>query len=130
MKAIGIACQTITWGDGQTEFMDRVVRVAAAAGYSALEIGYRRLAGVDAGELGDLLSQSGLAVKDFASLERGVDTVCLGDGVVPLAEIAEWIRSDESHVEWVIAEQDKAQGCPDDAITRNGQYLNRLFQTR
>lgn len=257
MGAIGIACQTITWGDEQTEFMDRVVRVAADAGYAALEVGYRRLAGVDPGELKELLRQHGISIvathiggnledreqaegehtmvdvvldcildyggsyvmysglryeddeqfsaavdtlnrsartcadrgirllyhnhdwefrgasrvidrlldlrvpelgfcpdigwvvkgggepldflraagdatpavhfKDFATGGSGMDAVCLGDGVVPFEEVADWIRGNESHVDWVVAEQDSAQGCPDEAVTRNGAYLKALF---
>jgi sugar phosphate isomerase/epimerase len=65
--------------------------------------------------------------KDFATLDPGVDTVCLGDGVVPLAEVGAWIKSGENCVEWVIAEQDRADIPADEATTRNAQYLRQLF---
>jgi sugar phosphate isomerase/epimerase len=65
--------------------------------------------------------------KDFASLEPGVDTVCLGDGVVPLTEVAAWIQNGDNRVEWVIAEQDRADGPADEATTRNAQFLRRQF---
>jgi len=257
MAQIGIGCQTITWGDGQVDFMEHVAETAAAAGYRGLEIGFRRLQGVSAEVMRDLLRKSGLELiathiggnledaaqaeseksmmdavleavialggryvmysglrykddaqfaadvdmlnrsarkcadrgirllyhnhawefgeaptvmdrlldrrrpelgfcpdvgwvakggvdpvaflrrvagdtplvhfKDFATMAPGVDTVCLGDGVVPLAEVADWVRGEESCVEWVIAEQDKADGPADEAVTRNGRFLVKLF---
>ena len=261
--SIGLACQTITWGDGQVAFMDRVTRVAAEAGYDALEIGFRRLDRVETGAVKKNLERYGLTVlathiggnledraqaqseqsmidtvidcvkqygahyimysglryennlqfsravdminraartcaergvrmlyhnhnwefdpetrimdrllekrapelgfcpdvgwiakggqdpmafletvkddtpllhfKDFASLAPPVppvDTVCLGQGVVPLADVARWIREGRSNVQWIIAEQDRCDGNPDDAVTTNGRYLSTLFRDR
>lgn len=255
--SVGIGCQTITWGDGQNAFMDRLCQVAAQAGYEALEIGFRRLCQIPAEQMRGLLAANGLRLvashiggnledvaqadsertmidavldtvtalgakyvmfsglryqndsqfaadlamlnrcarkavdrgvrllyhnhnwefagspramdlllerrapelgfcpdvgwvakagedvmaflkgvaadtplvhfKDFASLDPGVDTVCLGDGVVPLADVATWIRSGGNCVEWVIAEQDRADIPADEATTRNAQYLRHLF---
>ena len=255
---IGIGCQTITWGDGQDAFMDRLCRVAGQAGYEALEIGFRRLQNLPMEPLRDMLAANGLRLiashiggnledqdqadgernvidavldtvtalggeylmfsglryhdadqfaadmamlnrcarkavdrgvrllyhnhnwefagsprvmdllleqrcpelgfcpdvgwvakagedvmafmkevaadtplvhfKEFATLAPGVvDTVCLGDGVVPMAEVAVWIKDGDNCVEWVVAEQDRADIPADEATTRNAQYLTRLF---
>ncbi len=64
--------------------------------------------------------------KDFASLGPDVDTVELGEGVVPLAEAAAWVKANRPEI-WVIAEQDKAAIPADRAVHKNGTCLHALF---
>jgi sugar phosphate isomerase/epimerase len=65
MSGMRIGCQTITFGDDQAKRFDEVFRVVASAGYDGVEIGYRRLAGTDFGQLRELLAKHGLEL--FAS---------------------------------------------------------------
>lgn len=67
-----------------------------------------------------------LHFKDFASNSDGIDTVCLGEGVVPLREAAEWAKNNMSGG-WMIAEQDNTNLEPADAVKQNANFLNELF---
>jgi sugar phosphate isomerase/epimerase len=65
--------------------------------------------------------------KDFASLGPGVDTVVLGEGVVPLEQVAAWINQAGFEDLWVIAEQDNAVGGVDEDVLGNGAFLRKVF---
>jgi len=64
--------------------------------------------------------------KDFATKEKKVDTVVLGEGVAPLAETADWLKSNKSGL-WVIAEQDNAAIPPAQAAAENAAYLKKIL---
>jgi sugar phosphate isomerase/epimerase len=69
--------------------------------------------------------------KDFATLTPGlVDTVILGQGVVPLRETAAWLQNNWRVPLWIIAEQDQAEeGCTSEATCRaNAAFLKNLFK--
>jgi sugar phosphate isomerase/epimerase len=57
-----LACQTITWGDGQAEHFDRIFAVVKAAGFDGVEIGYRRLSMVPPDRLRAMLGAHGLVL--------------------------------------------------------------------
>lgn len=65
-------------------------------------------------------------MKDFASLEPGVDTVEFGTGIVPLQEIARWMMRNLDGI-WVMAEQDRSSLPAREAVKKNGEYLFSLF---
>jgi len=62
MCDLGLACQTITWGDQQRAFLPRVFEASAAAGYAGLEIGFRHIHPTPADQLKALLEQHGLTL--------------------------------------------------------------------
>jgi sugar phosphate isomerase/epimerase len=62
---MNIGCQTITFGEDQRERFPAVFRSIHESGYTGVEIGYRRLAGYDIGELRELLAKNSLSL--FAS---------------------------------------------------------------
>ena len=64
--------------------------------------------------------------KDFATKIPKTDTVCLGDGVVPLAETAEFIKKNMTDI-WVVAEQDFTDMAPEKAAKRNAEFLEKCF---
>ena len=49
------AIQTITWGDPQHDRFDAIFASVAAAGFAAMEIGYRRLSQISAEQTKKLL---------------------------------------------------------------------------
>ena len=55
MNTFKIACQTITWGDGQMSRFPEVLRSVAESGYDGVEIGFRRLAALPPKEMKKLL---------------------------------------------------------------------------
>lgn len=68
-----------------------------------------------------------LHLKDFASRQGGtIDTVMLGRGVAPLQEAAAWAAKHRPGL-WLIAEQDKAEGSPEQAIEQNAAYVCPLI---
>ncbi|MBN1864708.1 MAG: sugar phosphate isomerase/epimerase [Victivallales bacterium] len=66
--------------------------------------------------------------KDFASAERKIDTVILGEGIVPLEECAGWILENISGTMWVIAEQDKSELPPAEASRANAGFLRKCLE--
>lgn len=54
------ALQTITWGDPQHHLFNHIFSQANAAGFSGVEIGFRRLGQIRAEDAQDLLSRHGL----------------------------------------------------------------------
>jgi len=65
--------------------------------------------------------------KDFAGVgSERLDFVELGKGVVPLLDAAEWFKQNASDV-WIVAEQDKSDLPPAEAVAQNGAYLSSLF---
>ncbi|MBN1556821.1 MAG: sugar phosphate isomerase/epimerase [Lentisphaerae bacterium] len=64
--------------------------------------------------------------KDFGSLDEGVHTVELGEGLVPLADVADWLKSRDTDL-WVIAEQDTSALPPAEAARRNAAFLKHVF---
>lgn len=60
--------------------------------------------------------------KDFATVEDAVDTVELGTGVAPLADVAAWMNANTPGL-WAIAEQDKADRPADQAVAANAEFL-------
>jgi len=69
-----------------------------------------------------------LHMKDFATVQpdEGLNTVMLGEGVAPLREAAEWAKGLPEDM-WLIAEQDQADGTPEEAITTNAHFLQSLI---
>jgi sugar phosphate isomerase/epimerase len=65
--------------------------------------------------------------KDFASLEKKLDPVLLGTGIVPLKECAKWIRKNMDVPAWVIAEQDFSDLPAAEVAVANGEYLKKCF---
>jgi sugar phosphate isomerase/epimerase len=65
--------------------------------------------------------------KDFAGLagER-TNFVTLGEGGAPLAEVTEWCKHNTPDI-WVIAEQDRSELPPAEAVARNSAYLKSVF---
>ena len=72
--------------------------------------------------LGDRLGA--LHLKDFATDNRegGADTVVFGAGIVPLREAIGWAAENRPDL-WLIAEQDNAEGPPEQAIAQNAQFV-------
>jgi sugar phosphate isomerase/epimerase len=67
-------------------------------------------------------------LKDFASPEPSLDTVELGEGIVPLADVARWLDSNAGDADlWLIAEQDKSALSPAEAVTKNATYCKKTF---
>jgi sugar phosphate isomerase/epimerase len=65
--------------------------------------------------------------KDFATQDpERVDTVEFGRGIVPLADVAQWIRRNLSDI-WVVAEQDSSQLNPGEAVTKNAAFMQEQF---
>ena len=62
---IRAGCQTITWGEGQREFLPAVFSEAASAGYAGVEVGFRHLRNNAPEHLSTLLDNNGLLL--FAS---------------------------------------------------------------
>jgi sugar phosphate isomerase/epimerase len=80
---IKIACQTITWGDGQAERLDSILAAAKAAGFEGVEFGFRHIKDVPPAVLSARLTEHGLVLAathvggnledmDQAGGERGV----------------------------------------------------------
>lgn len=62
MNTFKIACQTITWGDGQTSRFAEVLRSVAESGYEGVEIGFRRLEALPQKEMEKLLVDNNLSL--------------------------------------------------------------------
>jgi len=56
------ACQTISWGDQQHEHFPEVFAEISAAGFTGVEIGYRRIEAIDPFLLQQMLNDSGLTL--------------------------------------------------------------------
>ena len=65
--------------------------------------------------------------KDFATMEPGVDTVTLGDGVALLDDGAAWIKANLPDAVWMIAEQDKVTMATSDMASKNAAFLKARF---
>jgi sugar phosphate isomerase/epimerase len=64
--------------------------------------------------------------KEFKTRDQGVlDTTEFGRGIVPLREIAAWLRENLPE-SWVLAEQDKTELTPEEAIAANAEFLRSL----
>ena len=64
-----------------------------------------------------------LHLKDFATKTSGqVDTVMLGEGVAPLRSTVDWAAKNQPDL-WLIAEQDRADVPPEQAITQNAKFI-------
>ena len=63
---------------------------------------------------------AGIEPKDFCTL---------GEGVTPLEAVTEWLRANAPDL-WVIAEQDKSDLTPEEAVDRNAAYLKRVVLAR
>jgi sugar phosphate isomerase/epimerase len=66
-------------------------------------------------------------LKDFASLSDEVDTVELGEGVVPLSECAEVLQQLFDPI-WVTAEQDTSEIPAEEAIAKNAAFCKKHFK--
>lgn len=60
--------QTITFGDENQKHLPQILTHARASGYDGVEVGFRRLNGVDAGQLRDWLAEAGV---QLAALHLG-----------------------------------------------------------
>jgi sugar phosphate isomerase/epimerase len=66
--------------------------------------------------------------KDFRSADpHARDFCCLGEGEVPLEQVAEWIKALPGDEIWVTAEQDTHDGPPAEAVYRNAEFMKRCF---
>jgi sugar phosphate isomerase/epimerase len=74
--------------------------------------------------LGDRVGE--LHIKDLATVEpaEGINTVMLGEGAAPLEDAVAWAKRAHSGL-WVVAEQDKAEGTPEEAVRQNADFLRR-----
>lgn len=113
------------------EFIDGVstwetlIATASSAVKLCPDIGWLHKAGIDLVEfLQTYHKRIGVIhFKDFASLDPDlVDTVYLGDGIVPLQRAAAWIEANMSDT-WLISEQDFCEGDPVDAIRANANFF-------
>ena len=57
-----LACQTITYGDGQHEILDEMLAEISTVGYEGVEIGFQRLASIGEDVLHDALKRHGLCL--------------------------------------------------------------------
>jgi len=92
------------------------------------DIGWVMKGGWDAIALLDRLGERVGAVhmKDFATETPGqLDTVMLGEGVAPLNGAADWAAANNPDL-WLIAEQDKADGSPEQAVAQNAKFLQSV----
>jgi sugar phosphate isomerase/epimerase len=62
LDGFGIACQTITWGEGQRERFPQVFAEVAAAGFAGVEIGFRHIRSTPPEELNRMLGDAGLSM--------------------------------------------------------------------
>jgi sugar phosphate isomerase/epimerase len=92
------------------------------------DVGWAAYAGVDLPVwLGEVKARLGaIHFKDFGRLGDGLEIVGLGNGKVPLAEVAAWVRKEVPDL-WVIAEQDTAEIEPAEAARRNAAFLGRVL---
>lgn len=92
------------------------------------DVGWVIKGGADVVALLDRLGDrvGALHLKDFASATGGtVDTVMLGQGIAPLKEAAAWAAKHRPGL-WLIAEQDRAAGTPEQAIGQNAAFVRQL----
>ena len=59
---LGIACQTITWGEDQREHFPEILKASAQAGYAGLEVGFRHIQEVPPQRLSEMLGEHDLAL--------------------------------------------------------------------
>lgn len=64
--------------------------------------------------------------KDFAPEGSENDFIELGAGVIPLRDVAAWMRENLENL-WVVAEQDVAESSPEEAVRKNAIFLKELF---
>jgi len=64
--------------------------------------------------------------KDFATSGQKFDTVELGKGIVPWADLAKWLNKNFNEL-WVIAEQDATKLTAEDAVARNADFCRTLL---
>lgn len=93
------------------------------------DIGWIAKGGADITEVLDRMGERVGAVhlKDFASLTPGVDSVLLGEGVVPLEAAVAWTAAHRPDV-WLIAEQDDADIPAAQAIRNNAHFIQQLLE--
>lgn len=113
---------------GGMTVMDAIIDGAVPELRFCPDVGWIHKAGADAVMFLDRVRDrlSAVHYKDFATLDSVVDTVPLGTGCVPLKDVTTWLRTNIRGI-WVIAEQDTAQGSPEDAIRRNASFLRKVF---
>jgi sugar phosphate isomerase/epimerase len=101
------------------------------------DLGWLYRAGVDVmGFLERNASRIGAVhFKDFATPGDGtvsfnLDTVPLGHGLAPLRDAAEWLRTGPVPTTplWVIAEQDRHEGPPEEAVAISGRFLQDVIE--
>jgi sugar phosphate isomerase/epimerase len=77
--SFSLACQTITWGDGQRERFDEIFARIAASGFQGVEIGFRHVRRTPPEELKTMLARHGLVL--FAThLGGNLDDTVQADG--------------------------------------------------
>lgn len=116
------------FADGE-RIMRTLVQLAVPNLYFCPDVGWVHKGGKDVIEFFDSVRDRVAYVhfKDFAATggER-CDFVTLGQGVVPLAETAEWVKLNAADI-WIVAEQDASDLPAAEAVARNGAYLTSLF---
>ena len=92
------------------------------------DVGWVHKAGVDVIDFLDQAKDRIGAVhfKDFLSVQPGLlDTTEFGLGVVPLREAATWLEENLPAV-WILAEQDKTDLQPEEAVAANAAFFRSL----
>lgn len=90
------------------------------------DVGWLHKAGMDCVEVLESIRDrvASIHFKDFLTREPGVKDFCnIGDGCVPFATVADWIRDAARGDFWVIAEQDECDGSAEEAVARNARFM-------
>jgi sugar phosphate isomerase/epimerase len=92
------------------------------------DIGWIVKGGANPNEMLDRMSErvGAIHLKDVATANPGLDTVILGEGVVPLDAAVAWAVDNRPGL-WLIAEQDEADIPAEQAVERNAQYMRRIL---
>jgi len=115
------------------EFADnwRVIKGILERGSSAIgfcpDMGWVHKGGADVVELLDAIKGRIGAVhyKDFLTADPDARDFCtLGEGATPFDRVTDWLRVNLPDA-WVIAEQDRSDLTPEEAVARNADYLKR-----
>ena len=124
MKDIRIACQTITFGERQSEDFPRVFEAVSAAGYGGVEIGFRHLAKEDPHQMQRQLADAGLLL--VASHVGGnlEDTPQASEERQVLDTVIDFL----THVDCTLLMYSGLRSESDEEIARDVDMLNRAAE--
>ena len=94
------------------------------------DVGWIHKGGQDCIEVLESIRDRVVAVhfKAFRTGEAGVyDFCCLEDGCAPFRAVADWVKGLDRDEIWVITEQDKHDGPPEDAVKRNAEFMRKCL---